>query len=91
MEFYAKRKYGVKIHKKPVYTCPFFYLTKQRKRYIITLLSSAGGPRERVRSILLLLWKELIRRERVSKVHSGRKTETSKKTFQKVLDKEKKK
>ena len=37
-----KRKYGVKMHKKPVYTCLFFYLTKAKKRYIITLLSSAG-------------------------------------------------
>ena len=31
-----------KYTKKPVYTCPFFYLTKTKKRYIITLLSSAG-------------------------------------------------
>ena len=58
-------------------------MTKSRKRYIITLLSSAGEPRERVKKILLLLCKESVRREEVSKVRSGRKTETSRKNFSK--------
>ena len=75
-DFTQKRKYGVKIHKKPVYTCPFFYLTKAKKRYIITLLSSAGIVGESEENITFTFGKRK-RRGRVSGVHSGRKTETS--------------
>ena len=66
-------------------------MTKHKKRYIITLLSSAGVPRERVKKILLLLWKELIKK-RKSKRSPFREEDRDelKKLFKKDLTKKRK-
>ena len=98
-----KGKIGVTLVKK-VTNAPFLYrtaknwpnkekhlyLTKTRKRYIITLLSSAGD-RGREWGEYYFYFGKRKRRGRVSGVYSGRKTETSwKKLFKKGLTKERK-
>ena len=98
-----KGKIGVTLVKK-VTNAPFLYrtaknwpnkekhlyLTKTKKRYIITLLSSAGD-RGREWGEYYFYFGKRKRRGRVSGVHSGRKTETSwKKLFKKGLTKERK-
>ena len=101
-----KGKIGVTLVKK-VTNAPFLYrtaknwpnkekhlyLTKTKKRYIITLLSSAGD-RGREWGEYYFYFGKRKRRGRVSGVHSGRKTETSwkrllkaRKSFEKLFKK----
>ena len=79
----------INLHRKSLELTLFFYLTKAKKRYIITLLSSAGD-RGREWGEYYFYFGKRKRRGRVSGVHSGRKTETSwKKLFKKGLTKRK--
>lgn len=61
--FTQKRRYGVKIHKKTSIYLSILLLDKGEEKVYNNITVERGGPRERVRNILLLLWKEKKKRE----------------------------
>ena len=54
-DFTQKRKYGVKIHKKTSIYLSILLLDKDEEKVYNNITVERGGPRERVRRILLLL------------------------------------
>ena len=78
---YAKKKVWCQNTQKVSIYLSILLLDKVKKKVYNNITVERGEPRERVKKILLLLCKESVRREEVSEVHSGRKAETSRKTF----------
>ena len=75
--FTQKKKVRCQNTQKTSIYLSILLLDKGEEKVYNNITVERGGPRERVRRILLLLLEREKRRGRVSGVHSGRKTETS--------------
>ena len=87
MEFYAKKKVGCQNTQKPSIYLSILLLDKGEEKVYNNITVERGGPRERVRRILLLLCKEKKKRKSKRSPFREEDRDELKKLFKKGLTK----